>query len=150
MEPSLHYRCARGSTYGHATFRERKRGSPVNGPREPYKEYLLARWEAGCRNGLQLWREIKSQGYPGCATAVRDFVVPLRQPGMTPPKRRAVPSPRALSWLLATSPPRPLRVTSLTLSATQYLLPQRNSTYRSSIPLTAGAPAAPGVKATTT
>nr|MDQ2686781.1 ISL3 family transposase [Armatimonadota bacterium] len=86
------------------TFPERKRGSPVNGPLTPYKEYLLRRWEEGCRNALQLWREVKEQGYPGCATAVRDFVVPLRQPGMTPAIRRAervVPSPRALSWLLA-------------------------------------------------
>ena len=86
------------------TFPERKRHSPVNGPLEPYKEYILQRWEAGCRNALQLWREVKERGYPGCANAVRDFVVPLRQPGMTPAIRRAeraVPSPRALSWLLA-------------------------------------------------
>jgi len=86
------------------TFSEHRRHSPVGGPLEPYKEYLLTRWEEGCRNALQLWREVKSQGYPGCATAVRDFVVPLRQPGMTPAIRRAeraVPSPRALSWLLA-------------------------------------------------
>jgi transposase len=86
------------------TFPERRCGSPVNGPLTPYKEYILRRWEEGCRNALQLWREVREQGYPGCTTAVRDFVVPLRQPGMTPAIRRAeraVPSPRALSWLLA-------------------------------------------------
>jgi len=97
-------------------FPERKRGSPVNGLLEPYKEYLLARWEAGCHNALQLWREVKAQGYPGCATAVRDFVVPLRQPGMTPAIRRAeraVPSPRALSWLLALPERRTAEQTAL-------------------------------------
>lgn len=70
----------------------------------PYKEYLLQRWEEGCQNALQLWREVKQQGYTGCATNVRDFVVPLRKPGMTPAIKRAersVPSARALSWLLA-------------------------------------------------
>jgi transposase len=85
------------------TFPEHRRHSPVNGPLAPYKEYLLQRWEEGCQNALQLWREVKQQGYTGCATAVRDFVVPLRKPGMTPAIKRAersVPSPRALSWLL--------------------------------------------------
>lgn len=54
-------------------------------------------------NALQLWREVKEQGFSGGATAVRDFVRPLRGPGMTPDLKRAeraVPSPRALSWLL--------------------------------------------------
>ncbi len=89
------------------TFPERERHSPVNGPLEPYlepyKEYLLQRWEAGCQNALQLWREARARGFPGSATAVRDFVVPLRQPGMTPAKKRAersVPSSRTLAWLL--------------------------------------------------
>ena len=85
------------------TFPERQRHSPVNGPLTPYKEYLLSRWEAGCQNALQLWREVKAKGYTGSATTVRDFVLPLRQPGMTPAAKRAersVPSPRALSWWL--------------------------------------------------
>ncbi len=98
------------------TFPERKRESPVNGPLEPYKEYILRRWEAGCRNALQLWREVREQGYPGCATAVRDFVVPLRQPGMTPTRiraERAVPSPRTLSWLLVLPERRTAEQTAL-------------------------------------
>ena len=86
-----------------STFAERQRHSPVNGPLEPYKPYLLQRWEQGCRNALQLWREVRARGFPGSATCVRDFVHPLRQPGMTPARRRterSVPSARALSWLL--------------------------------------------------
>jgi hypothetical protein len=86
------------------TFPERQRHSPVNGPLTPYKEYLLQHWEEGCQNALQLWREVREQGYSGSATTVRDFVVPLRQPAMTPARKRAeraVPSPRALCWLLA-------------------------------------------------
>jgi len=56
------------------TFPERKRGSTVNWPLTPYKEFILGRWEEGCQNALQLWRESKARGYPGSATAVRDFV----------------------------------------------------------------------------
>ena len=31
----------------------------------PYEDYILARWEQGCRNATQIWREISEQGYPG-------------------------------------------------------------------------------------
>lgn len=85
------------------TFPERQRTSPVNGLLAPFKDYILRRWEEGCQNAQQLWREVKEQGFRGGAASVRDFVVPLRQPGMTPALVRAerlVPSARALSWLL--------------------------------------------------
>lgn len=65
--------------------------------------HILRRWEEGCQNALQLWREVKRQGFSGGAAAVRDFVRPLREPGMTPAMKRAqcsVPSTRSLSWLL--------------------------------------------------
>jgi transposase len=32
---------------------------------DPFAPYLLKRWQDGCRNALQLYREIKQQGYPG-------------------------------------------------------------------------------------
>jgi transposase len=31
----------------------------------PYEDYILKRWEQGCRNATQLWQEISEQGYPG-------------------------------------------------------------------------------------
>jgi transposase len=31
----------------------------------PFEFYFLERWQEGCRNALQLYREIKEQGYPG-------------------------------------------------------------------------------------
>lgn len=54
-------------------------------------------------NALELFREVKAQGFPGGATAVRDFVRPFRDPNMPPAvlrERRAIPSPRSLAWLL--------------------------------------------------
>ncbi len=65
------------------TYPERQRYSPVSGTLTPYKDYLLNRWEAGCQNAHQLWREVKERGFTGGATAVRDFVFPLRSPEMT-------------------------------------------------------------------
>ena len=95
---------------------DRERASVAKWLKEHPGAKVIKRWEAGCCNALQLWREVREQGYPGCATAVRDFVVPLRQPGMTPAIRRAeraVPSPRALSWLLALPERRTAEQTAL-------------------------------------
>ena len=31
----------------------------------PYEDYIVGRWQQGCRNATQIWREISEQGYPG-------------------------------------------------------------------------------------
>jgi transposase len=45
---------------------------------DPYKDYLVGRWNEGCRSAQQMYREIKEQGYTGSSTAVGRFVAPLR------------------------------------------------------------------------
>jgi transposase len=40
---------------------------------------VLKRWEQGCENGLQLWQEIKAQGYQGSARTVYRFLMSLRK-----------------------------------------------------------------------
>jgi len=45
---------------------------------DPYKDYLIQRWNQGCRSAQQMYREIKEQGYTGSSTAVGRFVAPLR------------------------------------------------------------------------
>src|SRR6266700_3175054 len=45
---------------------------------DSYKEYLVGRWNEGCRSAQQMYREIKEQGYTGSSTAVGRFVAPLR------------------------------------------------------------------------
>ncbi|MDQ3397369.1 MAG: transposase, partial [Deinococcota bacterium] len=32
---------------------------------DPFKTYLEQRWQGGCRNAKQLWREVRDRGYPG-------------------------------------------------------------------------------------
>jgi transposase len=44
----------------------------------PYKDYLVQRWNEGCRSAQQMYREIKEQGYTGSQSAVARFVAPLR------------------------------------------------------------------------
>ena len=55
--------------------RRRKRPSRF----DPYACYVLSRWEQGCQNGSQLYREIKEQGYTGQERQVHRFLLPLRK-----------------------------------------------------------------------
>ena len=52
----------------------RKRDSLIG----PYKDYLIQRWNEGCRSAQQMYREITAQGYTGSNTAVGRFLAPLR------------------------------------------------------------------------
>jgi transposase len=45
---------------------------------DPYKDYLIRRWNEGCRNAQLLYREIKAAGYTGGASAVGRFIAPWR------------------------------------------------------------------------
>lgn len=83
----------------------------------PYKPFLLQRWNEGCHNAAQLYREIKSKGFQGETTIVRLFVRQLRQASGIPPKVRnsqglvlngdptkSPPSLRKLSCLIVKRP----------------------------------------------
>jgi len=44
---------------------------------DAYEAYVMRRWEEGCHNIQQLWREIKAQGYPHSDQALRKHLEPL-------------------------------------------------------------------------
>jgi transposase len=46
---------------------------------EPYKDYLVRRWNEGCRNAQQAYREVKEQGYPGGDSNIVRFFGHLRK-----------------------------------------------------------------------
>lgn len=73
-----------------------------------YLDYLQARWQVGCHNGAQLYREIKQLGYAGCQTMVADWVAAQRKQ-LNPQHRGSQAkkrpwSARAVAWLLVKSP----------------------------------------------
>jgi transposase len=74
----------------------------------PYLTYLQQRWEAGCGNAKQLWREIEAQGYSGSYMSVWRALNKShpagrqRQPRL-PPAPPAL-SPRQALWLLVKPP----------------------------------------------
>lgn len=52
---------------------------------DPYLPYLHQRWTGGCHNGMQLWRELREQGYPCSRKMLAVWVSQQRKlPGNTP------------------------------------------------------------------
>jgi hypothetical protein len=75
---------------------------------DPSVPYLRRRWQEGCHSGLQLWRELVAQGYPGTNRLVSLLVTCWRKLGQQEIQLRATepheeqqqPTPRQAAWLL--------------------------------------------------
>jgi transposase len=55
----------------------------------PYKAYILERWNAGCHTAIQLFQELQARGYPGSYRRVTAYVSRIRQAQGIPPRRQA-------------------------------------------------------------
>lgn len=86
---------------------------------DPFEPYLKKRWKEGCRNGMQLWRELRERGYPGSRKRVAQWVQQRReQPAASTPNKYLLhsgkspgssgasrgSSPRRQVWLLLRDP----------------------------------------------
>jgi transposase len=73
-----------------STFPERKgRSDTGKSVLTPYKERLLKRWNAGCREVLQLFRDLQRHGYTGSYPTVARYIQRLRQAqGLRPREQR--------------------------------------------------------------
>lgn len=77
-----------------STFPERKGRSDVGRSLlDPYKPYVLSRWNAGCREALTLFEELKPRGYPGSYVTVARYVQRLRQAQGLSRRQRVAPKP---------------------------------------------------------
>jgi len=94
-------------------FPERQPRSRQPSVLDPFKPYMLERWNAGCHTGTTLLRDVVDLGYPGSASTVLASITQLRKAAGIPPMRRVgvsgvpitdptqrVPSSRDLSWLV--------------------------------------------------
>jgi transposase len=88
------------------SFPERRAPKPRATQVEPFAEYLKKRWQEGCHNGAQLYREIRRQGFRGSAATLRRYLRKWR--GQAPEVFRKLrllpdfppPSPRQAAWWL--------------------------------------------------
>ena len=65
-----------------------------------YHAYLLKRWQDGCHNAAELWRELRSQGFNGGASTVRGYLARHQFRQSKPTRRNRPRSPQELRWLL--------------------------------------------------
>jgi len=98
------------------TFPERVPRSPQCSRVDRYAAYLRRRWNEGCQNAAQLWRELRAQGFTGSRPAVGRWVRRWRTgrgrsgpPARDSPTSPAPPtirarSPRQASWLMVLTP----------------------------------------------
>jgi len=100
----------------HATFAGRKRRSDLGtSVLNPYKAYLLERWNAGCHTALRLFRALQPQGYAGSYARVAAYARRLRQAqGLPPAHRRPQQAPSTVVAPLC-QPLTPRRATWLVL-----------------------------------
>jgi transposase len=97
------------------TFAGRKRRSDLgDSVLNPYKPYLLERWNVGCYNAMRLFRDLRQRGYAGGYGVVAAYARRLRQAqGLSPGQRcprRSLPrvvepvcqplTPRRATWLV--------------------------------------------------
>jgi transposase len=81
----------------------------------PYKAYLLERWNAGCRTAMQLFRELQPRGYTGSYRRVAAYASRLRQAQGLPPRRQGRRQPLPVVAEPASPPLTPRRATWLVL-----------------------------------
>ena len=76
---------------------------------DPYASYLSQRWQEGCHNAAQLWRELRERGFPGSDTRVRQWIRQYHRPdwkGTALPRTvtQLLPSSRQIAWILLQGP----------------------------------------------
>jgi transposase len=73
---------------------------------QPWVGYLQDRWQQGCHNVAQLFRELEAQGYPGSRSLLQQALQPWRPP--RPPRRSRGSRPRrhqlSVRWLCLRPP----------------------------------------------
>jgi transposase len=73
---------------------------------DSFRAYLEKRWAEGCRNASQLCHELRSQGYGGQRSRVKEYLQPWRVNSLCPSSkpRRKLPNVRLIAFWL-TKPP---------------------------------------------
>jgi len=80
------------------SFADRRARSAATTQLDPYHEYLRTRWEAGCHNAAQLWRELQARGYRGSYGSVYHWLTGRSGSTRRPRPVRGRPKVRRREW----------------------------------------------------
>ena len=89
-------------------WRQPSRGSSI----APFEDHLRRRWDEGCCNAAQLWRELREQGFEGGPSILRDHLARWREtnergePTVPRPAPARPPSARGTAWRIVADPER--------------------------------------------
>jgi transposase len=132
---------------GHDSFPEARRRRRRPSLIDPYERYVLQWWQAGNRNGLQLYRELTAQGYKGSSKAMYRYLERLRTPqrpsvGLTSSKTQrrksvlASPAPlenfsaQRATWLFVSQPEKLDETQQAELALIRQASPSAEAAYR--------------------
>jgi transposase len=110
-----------------ASFPERHPRPPRPSRLDPYKPYLIARWNDGCHTAKRLWQELQARGYRGGCTSVRDFLARFRPEDG---RRRARGARHAVAVVSSALPPTPRQLVSAVLRRGETVTPQEQAAVR--------------------
>jgi transposase len=88
---------------------------------DAFAPYVWERWQAGCRNGLRLWEELVSLGYPGSDCSVYRYLKTLRNGFVPVFTEEAKPTSPAVETSSPERPP-PARLGAFTLTQMKWFL----------------------------
>ena len=71
---------------------------------DEHEPYLRQRWNDGCTNAAQLWRELRDRGYAGGKTQVRHYLGRFRGTVVMPSPVPRPPKPKAVTAWIMTRP----------------------------------------------
>ena len=121
---------ARRTRYSRRLVRQAVRGAPGDVFRirqsslEAYLPVLLADWDAGCRNGAELWRRLQGQGFKGCSRVVAEWAARRRRADrMLTQGLQKSPSARTLARLLTVARDHLTRADTMTVAAVEAAVP---------------------------
>jgi transposase len=100
---------------------------------DAYAPYVLKCWQEGQRNGMQMWREIAAQGYPGSSRMVYRFLETLKTREIVPSAglpRLPHSSSNTAVWLFMRRPKDLDEIAQEDLAAFRRACPTLNVTYR--------------------
>jgi len=85
---------------------------------QPYLLLLDSQWDAGCRNGAELWRRLKTDGFGGSPRVVSKWTTRRRRAEcVTEGQLRKVPSTRTIVWMMTMARDHLTKADSVTVAA---------------------------------